>query len=276
MQFMLIPENGPEKFHEWEADFKEIYAWLESLQPPAYPFAIDRVLAASKAKRSSTPLRRVPRPLRPRASYPNKIVADRRAGHRSGPLAAHHAEPSGRLRRQLVRPLWRTTTWSPIRAATWRRRWMASGPRPRTSTMARCPRCGTSCTRPSGRRSGSAPRTATTGERSAWKSPRSSRCPRPLHTARERRSYFDTSKFGKSAAGPPVSRRARRGREARGAGIPEDAVNLTTPRTRGDGSGRLRPPRLLHPLVNDQHLARLGLAGELAGPLGPRSGCSRA
>ena len=45
MQFMLVPENGPEKFHEWEADFREIYAWLESLEPPAYPFEIDRTLA---------------------------------------------------------------------------------------------------------------------------------------------------------------------------------------------------------------------------------------
>jgi mono/diheme cytochrome c family protein len=45
MQFMLVPENGPDKFAEWEADFREVYAWLESLEPPAYPYAIDRDLA---------------------------------------------------------------------------------------------------------------------------------------------------------------------------------------------------------------------------------------
>ncbi len=47
MQFMLIPENGPDKFHEWESDFREVYAWLESLSPPKYPFAIDRELAVA-------------------------------------------------------------------------------------------------------------------------------------------------------------------------------------------------------------------------------------
>jgi mono/diheme cytochrome c family protein len=45
MQFMLIRQNGPEKFREWEADFRDVYAYLESLRPPAYPYAIDRVLA---------------------------------------------------------------------------------------------------------------------------------------------------------------------------------------------------------------------------------------
>jgi mono/diheme cytochrome c family protein/cytochrome c553 len=45
MQFMLIPENGPQEFHAREADFREIYAWLEALEPPAYPFEIDRGLA---------------------------------------------------------------------------------------------------------------------------------------------------------------------------------------------------------------------------------------
>ena len=46
MQFMLIPENGPDKFHEWEADFQQVFAWLESLEPPKYPFEVDRPLAA--------------------------------------------------------------------------------------------------------------------------------------------------------------------------------------------------------------------------------------
>ncbi len=45
MQFMLVQENGPEKFREWEEDFQDIYAYLESLEPPEYPFAIDRRLA---------------------------------------------------------------------------------------------------------------------------------------------------------------------------------------------------------------------------------------
>ena len=46
MQFMLVKTNGPEKFRQWESDFRDIYAWLDSLRAPAYPFEIDRPLAA--------------------------------------------------------------------------------------------------------------------------------------------------------------------------------------------------------------------------------------
>lgn len=45
MQFMLIRSNGPEKFREWEDDFKEVYAYLESIEAPRYPFPIDAELA---------------------------------------------------------------------------------------------------------------------------------------------------------------------------------------------------------------------------------------
>ena len=45
MQFMLTPSNGPEVFHEAEADFQEIYAWLETIEPPKYPYEIDDNLA---------------------------------------------------------------------------------------------------------------------------------------------------------------------------------------------------------------------------------------
>ncbi|MFO0904441.1 MAG: c-type cytochrome [Pirellulales bacterium] len=50
MQFMLIRQNGPEKFREWEADFRDVYAYLESLRPPKYPFPIDAPLAARGRK----------------------------------------------------------------------------------------------------------------------------------------------------------------------------------------------------------------------------------
>jgi mono/diheme cytochrome c family protein len=46
MQFMLVKQNGPAKFREWESDFRDVYAYLESLQPPKYPFAIDESRAA--------------------------------------------------------------------------------------------------------------------------------------------------------------------------------------------------------------------------------------
>lgn len=45
MQFMLVRENGPEKFREWESDFSDVLAFIESLRPPRYPASIDRDLA---------------------------------------------------------------------------------------------------------------------------------------------------------------------------------------------------------------------------------------
>jgi len=46
MQFLLVKENGPEKFAEWEDDFRAIEGWLESLEPPRWPWEIDSGLAA--------------------------------------------------------------------------------------------------------------------------------------------------------------------------------------------------------------------------------------
>ncbi|HEX7448405.1 MAG TPA: cytochrome c [Pirellulales bacterium] len=46
MQFLLLPKNGPEEFRQWEQDYRDILAWIESLEAPKYPFEIDRPLAA--------------------------------------------------------------------------------------------------------------------------------------------------------------------------------------------------------------------------------------
>ena len=46
MQFMLVRENGPEKFRQWEEDFRDVYAYLMSLRPPKYPKPIDDRLAS--------------------------------------------------------------------------------------------------------------------------------------------------------------------------------------------------------------------------------------
>lgn len=45
MQFMLVPQNGAEKFREWQRDFDDVLAYIESIEPPKYPFAIDKRLA---------------------------------------------------------------------------------------------------------------------------------------------------------------------------------------------------------------------------------------
>jgi hypothetical protein len=45
MQFMLLPKNDRDTLISWEDDFKDIQAWIESLPPPQYPFSIDAELA---------------------------------------------------------------------------------------------------------------------------------------------------------------------------------------------------------------------------------------
>jgi mono/diheme cytochrome c family protein len=45
MQFMLVRENGPEKFRQWENDFRDVLAFIESLRPPKFPASIDGDLA---------------------------------------------------------------------------------------------------------------------------------------------------------------------------------------------------------------------------------------
>lgn len=46
MQFILLPRVSPETLTEWEPQFADILAWIESLEPPKYPFEIDRTLAS--------------------------------------------------------------------------------------------------------------------------------------------------------------------------------------------------------------------------------------
>lgn len=46
MPFLMLPQTGPEKFAEWEDDFRDILAYIESIEPPPFPFPIDRALAA--------------------------------------------------------------------------------------------------------------------------------------------------------------------------------------------------------------------------------------
>ena len=44
MQFLLVKENGPEKFHEWEDDFRAIEEWIAALEPPKWTGPLDHSL----------------------------------------------------------------------------------------------------------------------------------------------------------------------------------------------------------------------------------------
>lgn len=45
MQFMLVRQNGPEKFWEWEEAFREVEQFISSIKPPQFPFSIDQAVA---------------------------------------------------------------------------------------------------------------------------------------------------------------------------------------------------------------------------------------
>lgn len=46
MQFLLVPTNGPTRLKEWEPDFRDILAYVESVRAPRWPFgAVDAELA---------------------------------------------------------------------------------------------------------------------------------------------------------------------------------------------------------------------------------------
>lgn len=45
MQFMMVPENGPDFFRDHEDDFRDVFAYLKSLRPPAYQGPVDADLA---------------------------------------------------------------------------------------------------------------------------------------------------------------------------------------------------------------------------------------
>ena len=93
MQFMLVKENGPEQFRGWEDDFRYVEAWIESLRPPAYPFAIDRPLAEQGAAVFEQHCAECHGTYGERRSYPEKIVPSDEVGTdhvRLDALSAEH------------------------------------------------------------------------------------------------------------------------------------------------------------------------------------------
>ncbi|QDT17342.1 c-type cytochrome [Alienimonas californiensis] len=47
MQFMLLPSAGRETVLSWEDDFRDVLAYIESVEAPPYPYEIDEKLAAT-------------------------------------------------------------------------------------------------------------------------------------------------------------------------------------------------------------------------------------
>jgi hypothetical protein len=101
MQFLLLPKNGPDKFREWEQDYADILAWIESLEPPRYPFAIDRELAGQGRFLFERTCSRCHGTYGPEGAYPETTV----------PIDEVGTDP---VRFKAIPPVWRelyNTTW---------------------------------------------------------------------------------------------------------------------------------------------------------------------
>lgn len=74
MQFMMHPLNGPEVFKREESTFNDILAYLNSIEPPKYPFPIDTELAQKGEKLFAQNCARCHGTYGPQWTYPNKII----------------------------------------------------------------------------------------------------------------------------------------------------------------------------------------------------------
>lgn len=74
MQFLLIPRHGPAQFRAWEDDYRYILAWIESLEPPAYPWKIDTALAAEGRKAFNRVCAECHGTYGPGSTYPERMI----------------------------------------------------------------------------------------------------------------------------------------------------------------------------------------------------------
>jgi hypothetical protein len=75
MQFMMSPLNGPHDFAKAEPAFRDIQAYILSLEPPKYPLPIDRELAAKGEKLFTATCSRCHGTYGEKWTYPSRIVS---------------------------------------------------------------------------------------------------------------------------------------------------------------------------------------------------------
>ena len=164
-----------EEFKALEPTFRDIQAFLKSLEPPKYPFPIDTARAARGKVVFEKTLRPMPRHLRTRRQVSQQDRRARRDRHRPGAGQGPLRPPGRALQLDLAR---RGVPGEHREAAATRpRRSTASGPPPPTCTTGRSRPC-TPCSirRPAPRGSPGLPRptsSITTRTTSAGSSPRS-------------------------------------------------------------------------------------------------------
>ncbi|MBS0261708.1 MAG: c-type cytochrome [Planctomycetes bacterium] len=74
LQFVMLPRNTGETLRGWEEEYRDILAWIESLEAPRYPFEIQRELAATGRTVFEKQCSRCHGTYGEQASYPNQIV----------------------------------------------------------------------------------------------------------------------------------------------------------------------------------------------------------
>lgn len=74
MQFMMTPDNGPKTFAKEEPVFRDIQAFLKSLEAPKYPFPVDTELAHRGEKLFTNHCARCHGTYGAEPTYPNRVV----------------------------------------------------------------------------------------------------------------------------------------------------------------------------------------------------------
>ena len=74
MAFVMVPQNSGQTIRSWEEDFKQIYQWILTLQPPKYPFPVDRELAERGRRVFRRHCASCHGTYGPDGKYPNRVV----------------------------------------------------------------------------------------------------------------------------------------------------------------------------------------------------------
>ncbi len=80
MQFLLVPQNSRERVQALEQDFRDIEAWIQTVEAPKYPYPIDAQLAAAGAQVFRASCASCHGTYGEGGSYPNRLVPIEKLG----------------------------------------------------------------------------------------------------------------------------------------------------------------------------------------------------
>lgn len=74
MQFILLPQNDRKKILTWERDYEDILAYIETVKPPKYPWKVDKKLAEQGRVVFNANCARCHGTYGDKPSYPQKVI----------------------------------------------------------------------------------------------------------------------------------------------------------------------------------------------------------